>query len=253
MQRADQAPRSLSPMRGRRGTRTALAVAAAAAALTALPGAGAASPAGFPAPGTADARSASKLRPFRGDVSTLSAKQRKRMTGKSWHEGCPVGLGELREVSVSYLDFHKRAQQGKLIIRDEHADAIVRVFRRLYAKRFPIRRIEPIDRYGGDDHRSMDADNTSAFNCRVVNGTSRWSRHAYGDALDLNPRENPYVTSSGFVSPAAGEAYADRDDVRKGMVESKNVVKIFRRAAGWKWGGDWSGTKDYQHFTATGR
>jgi hypothetical protein len=234
-------------------TRTTLAVAAAAAALAAIPVHGAASPAGIPAPTAGVASAAAKLRPFRGDVTRLSAKDRKRMTGKSWHEGCPVGLGDLRAVSVSYVDFHRRAQQGKLIIRDKHADAIVAVFRRLYAKRFAIRRIEPIDRYGGDDHRSMDADNTSAFNCRVVNGTSRWSRHAYGDALDLNPRENPYVTSSGFVSPPAGRPYADRDEVRKGMVEGKNAVKIFRRAAGWKWGGDWSGTKDFQHFTATGK
>jgi len=230
----------------------ALTVAVAVAAGIAAPGSAAAFSTGLEAPAAANGETASKLRPFRGEAAKLSAKTRKRMTGKSWHEGCPVGLGELREVSVSYVDFHRHSQQGKLIIRDKYADDIVAVFRRLYAKRFPIRRIEPIDRYGGDDHRSMDADNTSAFNCRLVNGTNRWSRHAYGDALDLNPRENPYVTSSGFVSPPAGKPYADRDDVRKGMVEGEHVVEIFRRAAGWKWGGDWSGTRDFQHFSATG-
>jgi len=239
-------------MQRRRATK-AVVTAAAIAAFAALASSAHAAPVEPAAAPHATRSEAAKLRAFRGEVSELSAKDRKRMKGKSWHRGCPVGLGELRELSVSYVDFHKRAQQGKLIVRDEHAGEIVDVFRRLYDKRFRIRRIEPIDRYGGDDHKSMDADNTSAFNCRFVNGTNDWSRHAYGEALDINPRENPYVTSSGFVSPPAGKPYADRDDIRKGMVESGPVVKSFQRLAGWEWGGDWSGTKDFQHFSADGR
>ena len=98
----------------------------------------------------------------------------------------------------------------------------------------------------------MDADNTSAFNCRVVAGTDRWSRHAYGRRSTSTRIENPYV-SGGHVSPPAGAAFTDRDDVRKGMVESGPVVKSFQRIAGWEWGGDWSGTKDFQHFSADGQ
>lgn len=192
--------------------------------------------------------------PFRGTVSRLSAKARERMTGVSWHEGCPVGLGKLRMLGVSYIDFHGNPDHGRLIVHEDYAGEIVKVFERLYEKRFPIRRLEPIDRYRGDDHRSMAADNTSAFNCRVVNGTDRWSRHAYGRAIDINPRENPYVTSSGFVSPPEGAPYADRDDVRKGMIVAKGpVVRSMRRIAGWKWGGKWDGTKDFQHFSNDGR
>jgi hypothetical protein len=124
--------------------------------------------------------------------------------------------------------------------------------KRLYAKRFPIRRIELIDRYDGDDHRSMGADNTSAFNCRFVNGTNRWSMHAYGKAIDINPRENPYVSGS-FVSPPEGAPYADRSPKRKGMIYRKGpVVRSMRRIIGWEWGGAWSGTRDYQHFSETG-
>jgi hypothetical protein len=144
-----------------------------------------------------------RAEPFAGSVTTIPAKARKRMEGVSWHEGCPVGLGKLRRVNVSYIDFDGDRRRGRLVIHRSEAREILAVFERLYAKRFPIRRIEPIERYGGDDHRSMDADNTSAFNCRVVAGTDRWSRHAYGTAIDLNPRENPYVTSSGHVSPPA--------------------------------------------------
>ena len=207
-------------------------------------------PAGSP---RSDGPAAARLRPYRSEVSKLDGKARKRMTGVSWQKGCPVGLGDLRLVSVSYVDFGKHARQGKLVIHEDHAKDIARVFERLYEKRFRIRRIELIDRYRGSDHRSMDADNTSAFNCRVVAGTDRWSRHAYGTALDLNPVENPYVTTGGHVSPPAGAAYTDRGDVRKGMVEDGPVVKSFQKIAGWEWGGEWSGTKDYQHFSSDGR
>jgi hypothetical protein len=215
----------------------------AAAALIAPGGATAAAP---------DERAGSK--PFEGSVTTIPAKARDRMKGVSWHDGCPVGLGALRRVNVTYVDFDGDRKRGRLVVHRSEASEILEVFERLYAKRFPFRRIEPVERYDGDDHKSMDADNTSAFNCRVVNGTSTWSQHAYGKAIDINPRENPYVTSSGHVSPPAGAQYTDRDDVRKGMVvESGPVVRSMQRIAGWKWGGDWNGTKDYQHFSENGR
>ena len=78
---------------------------------------------------------------------------------------------------------------------------MVRAMRRLFRLHFPIRRMRLVDAYGADDHRSMDADNTSAFNCRFVSGTDRWSEHAYGRAIDVNPIENPYADGDGYVSP----------------------------------------------------
>jgi hypothetical protein len=127
------------------------------------------------------------------------------------------------------------------------------VMRRLFRSEFPIRRMELIERYGADDHRSMSADNTSAFNCRYVAGTSRWSMHAYGKAIDLNPVENPYV-SGDHVSPPAGEPFADRSRDAAGMVHAGDrVIRAFSRKAGWKWGGSWPGsTRDYQHFSSNG-
>ncbi len=102
------------------------------------------------------------------------------------------------------------------------------------------------------DYRSIEADNTSAFNCRYVDGTTRWSNHAYGRAIDVNPIENPYVTSSGTTSHRASAPYLRRSPVRRGMaVEGGPLVAAFA-AAGWGWGGRWSGAKDYQHFSADG-
>jgi hypothetical protein len=129
---------------------------------------------------------------------------------------------------------------------------MVDVFARLFAKRFPVRRMDLIDRYGGDDHRSMGHDNTSAFNCRFVNGTNRWSQHAYGKAIDINPRENPYVSGS-YVSPPEGRPYADRGDHRKGMILRHGpVVGAMSRLIGWEWGGLWPEPTDYQHLSADG-
>src|SRR3954447_13807214 len=106
----------------------------------------------------------------------------------------------------------------------------------LYAARWPITRMELIDVYEGDDP-SMAADNTSAFNCRPVAGTSRWSEHAFGRAIDLNPVENPYVAGS-HVSPPAGQAFVDRAEARPGVVRAGDVVVRAFAAVGWGWGGD---------------
>lgn len=189
---------------------------------------------------------------FRGSVEKLSPELRRRMTGVSWHEGCPVGLGELRLVRATHLDFDGNSTQGALVVHERYARGMIDVLRRLWAKRFPIRRMELIDRYGGDDHRSMAHDNTSAFNCRFVAGTTRWSMHAYGKAVDINPRENPYV-SGDLVSPPEGRRFADRSRRRPGMIFRDGPVRrSFERIVGWEWGGLWPGPIDYQHLSADG-
>lgn len=174
------------------------------------------------------------------------------MTGVSWHQGCPVGLGDLRLVRSTYLSFDGELRQGSLVVHRRYASRMLEALHRLWVKRFPIRRMELIDRYGGDDHRSMANDNTSAFNCRLVHGTTRWSMHAYGKAIDINPRENPYVDGS-FVSPPEGRPYADRSPGRPGMIFRHGpVTGTFERILGWEWGGLWDGPTDYQHLSADG-
>jgi hypothetical protein len=174
------------------------------------------------------------------------------MTGVSWHRGCPVGLSELRLLTVSRWGFDGRPHRGRLVVNRDSAREVVTAMRSLYRLRYPIRRLRLVDAYGADDHRSMAADNTSAFNCRFVAGTGRWSEHAYGRALDLNPVENPYVTASGYVSPPAGAPFARLSSGADGVVHGGGPVVRAFAAAGWKWGGDWSWPKDYQHFSASG-
>jgi hypothetical protein len=190
--------------------------------------------------------------PFVASVSRLDRETRELMTGSSWDEGCPVELADLRLVSLMYLGFDGEAHHGRLVVHRRWADEIVEVFRRLYRREFPIRRMRLVDRYGADDQASMRHDNTSAFNCRYVAGTTVWSQHAFGRAIDIDPVENPYVDGS-HVSPPNGEPYADRSDERPGMIFEGDVVwRAFHRI-GWEWGGTWTSARDYQHFSANGR
>ena len=190
---------------------------------------------------------------YHARVQPIPPAMRAQMTGVSWHPGCPVGLSDLRLITLTHRGFDGRDHNGRLIANRDAATALVAVFRRLYAARFPIRRMEPVDRYGGDDYRSIEADNTSSFNCRNATGSTRWSNHAYGRAIDVNPIENPYV-SGGTTSHPASRPYLDRARHGRGTAyEGGALVEAFR-SVGWGWGGTWSGSvRDYQHFSVNGR
>lgn len=162
-----------------------------------------------------------------------------------------MDLRKLRLVRVTYWGFDREAHRGRLVVHGRWGDEVLGVFERLYERRFPIRRVRLVDRYGADDDASMRHDNTSAFNCRNVAGTTTWSQHAYGRAIDVNPVENPYVAGS-EVSPPGGRRFLDRSNVRRGMIVKRDVVwRAFHRI-GWGWGGSWTSVKDFQHFSANG-
>jgi hypothetical protein len=171
----------------------------------------------------------------------------------SWRPGCPVGPERLRRLRLSHWGFDDRPHTGTILVHEDVTAAVVEVFRQLYAARFPIRSLEPVDTYGGDDDRSMAADNTSGFNCRaaVAAGAPAWSAHAYGRAIDVNPVENPYLFA-GRVLPRAGAAYVDRSVVRPGMAVAGGVLVNAFSSVGWRWGGTWRSSPDYQHFSADG-
>ena len=191
-------------------------------------------------------------------VERLDDADRKAMIGVTWEPGCPVGLDDLRRVIVPFVDFDGSEQTGAIVVHRDVANAIGTVFTTLHAARFPVASIEPIEAFDGDDDRSTTANNTSAFNCRPSFGadgkpTKRWSQHSYGRAVDVNPVQNPYVLADGTVLDPNAKKYVDRTIGEPGMaVRGGVLVKAFA-AVGWKWGGNWRSTKDYQHFSVTGR
>jgi hypothetical protein len=186
---------------------------------------------------------------FHGRAKPIPASLRAHMI--SWHRGCPAGVETLRLLTLNYWGFDGRVHTGRLVVAATQTRAVLRAMRGLYDARFPIRRMQLVERYGADDDRSMAADNTSGFNCRRVYPGGPWSAHAFGLAIDINPVENPYITSGG-VSPPAGAGFVDRSQYRKGMIHAGDAVVRAFAAVGWTWGGAWRYPKDYQHFSATG-
>jgi D-alanyl-D-alanine carboxypeptidase len=189
---------------------------------------------------------------FRGHIVAGREAVRSRVR-YSWRRGCPVGPVELRLLRVDHWGLDGRVHRGELIVHRDHARRVLAVMGKLFKARYPIQRLRLVDAYRASDDRSMAANNTSAFNCRRVSGSSRWSEHAFGRAIDVNPLRNPYVTRGGRVSPPAGRPYADRTRRAAGMIHGGDTVVRTFAAAGWRWGGHWSGSKDYQHFSSTGR
>jgi hypothetical protein len=114
---------------------------------------------------------------------------------KSWREGCPVPIGDLSYLMLTHWGFDGRPKVGELVVHKKLALGVVKAFADLFQAGFPIERMELIDLYDGSDNRSMEANNTSAFNCRDITGNQgNFSKHSYGGAIDINPLQNPYVS-----------------------------------------------------------
>jgi poly-gamma-glutamate synthesis protein (capsule biosynthesis protein) len=187
-------------------------------------------------------------RAFTAELGGVPDDVRARMTGVSWHGGdarCPR-WDALAYLTVDHVTFDGGAARGELIVAAVIAPRAVALFRRLWQLGFPIRRLRLVDDYAADDDRSMAADNSSAFNFRVVAGTSTLSQHALGRAIDINPVENPWRRPDRIL-PDAGRAFADRTDIRPGMIVRPGPVVAALDELGWEWGGDWMHAFDDHH------
>jgi hypothetical protein len=154
---------------------------------------------------------------------------------------------------MSYWGFDNEPHHGTMVVNASVVASVVEVFSTLYTERFPIEEMTPESVYGGNDNTAASADDTSGFNCRdaVAPGPPQWSVHAYGEAIDVNDVQNPYIDGTTIIPPS-GVAYEDRTDVRPGMaVPGGPLVDAFA-LVGWQWGGRWTGSPDYQHFSLTG-
>jgi hypothetical protein len=174
-----------------------------------------------------------------------------RINGKSYGEECTIPYEDLRYVKVLHWGFDEQTHEGELIVSKAIAEDIVEIFKELYELKYPIERMVLVDEYDADDNTSMAANNSSAFNYRVIDGTNRISLHSYGVAIDINPQYNPYVrTIDGktVVTPVNGAEYADRTlDCPYYITSEDPCYKAFMKR-GFTWGGEWKNQKDYQHF-----
>lgn len=208
---------------------------------------GARQPNGEPRSPAGEAADAGPEPSFHWEVDELAEATRHAMTGVTWEPGCPVGLGELREVELTHHGFDGSVHPGRLIAHASVVDDLEEVFATMFEVGFPLEAVAPAHRFDGDDDAIMAANASHAFNCRPITGGERWSEHSFGTAIDINPRQNPYERD-GTVLPPEGADYLDRTDVRDGMlVEDGPIVAAFDRL-GWEWGGRWSSLVDYMHF-----
>ena len=192
---------------------------------------------------------------YQSSISEITLQIKKRMIkGNSWREGCPVSLNDLRYLRVKHINFNGEEKIGEIIVHKEVSVEVTEIFNALYHAGYPIKKMRLVSDYKGNDWQSIESDNTSAFNCRAVTGSKKWSKHSYGKAIDINPIENPYISRKGYISHKASSIYRKREHKdstyadKAVLLKSDKAVHIFKKY-GWKWGGDWSGVKDYQHFS----
>jgi hypothetical protein len=194
--------------------------------------------------------------PQTGVKRVTHAQQRMIVAAGEWHRGCPVSMTQLRVLTFRYYGFDRETHIGQLVVNMKAADPLARVFGKLYRMRFPIRDAAFSSAYGphafqsGDVTASFECRNAGASPCSSSSTTHHWSNHAFGLAVDLDPRENPYV-GCGMTRDKTAISYMNRKRHRRGMV-TPAVVRAFR-SIGWGWGGSWVGsTKDYMHFSFNG-
>lgn len=169
------------------------------------------------------------------------------MLGKSFKENDVIQVDALRVLTLTYYGFDDADHIGQMVVNQEVAEEVLAIFKALYETKYPIEKINLVDQYNADDDLSMADNNTSSFNFRVVSGSENLSKHSYGMAIDINPVQNPYVTSKG-VFPPDGSAYLDRSLKGKGMIDEDDLCYKLFTEKGWTWGGHFKSVKDYQHF-----
>ena len=166
-------------------------------------------------------------------------------------EAQPAGV-VLDTLKVLHVDFEGKTQQGVLICNKDIAKDLREIFTELYKAKYPIERIRPISEYGNDDERSMQANNTSCYCYRTVEGTSKLSKHARGMAIDVNPLYNPCVKRKKdgtlLVQPSTGKPYVNRSKSFKYKITQQDLCYRLFTKHGFRWGGAWRSLKDYQHF-----
>ena len=181
----------------------------------------------------------------------ISPEIQNRIAGVSYQENDTIALSELRYIRVLYYGFDGETHIGELIVNQKIEADILEIMKELYENQYPIEKMVLIDEYGADDEDSMADNNTSAFNYRSINGSTKLSKHSLGLAIDINPRYNPCVrTKDGELSvePANGNAYTDRTQEFPYKINENDLCYRLFTAHGFTWGGSWNSLKDYQHF-----
>lgn len=192
-----------------------------------------------------------------------------------WADGCPIPIERLRLLSFPFIDFDGHEQQGELLVLDAVAPHVLSIMENLYKMNFPMETVKRIETYNltsenaNSDGLPIEHNNSASFHCRPIKDTTLFSIHAYGLAIDINPKQNPYViiqdpdsqivkdrkpqeSNIVLVQPVEGAYYLNRSNKRAGMITPDDeVVKLFYNNGFTIWGGNWNFPLDTMHFQAT--
>ena len=180
-------------------------------------------------------------------AENISEEIRQKIEGVSYHKNDKIKLSDLAYLKVKHINFSGEMCIGELICNKKVAKELLEIFYQLYQSRYPIEKIRLVDEYGADDDKVMSDNNSSCLTYRVIADTNVISMHGLGRAVDINPLYNPYIVGN-KVMPGASQPYADRSKNFEHKIDENDLCcKIFTKH-GWKWGGHWKNSKDYQHF-----
>jgi len=190
-------------------------------------------------------------------VHPLPATLERAMRGETWKPGCPVLLGDLSLLRFNYRGFDGEVHRGPMVVNRAVARDVLGVFDALFEAGFPIRHVALAERFRPSADPNSRRSVTASFNCRPVvtpdGPGDTYSQHAFGLAVDVNSLQNPYVREDGYVRNRFAKPYVDRSQDLPGMIHDSDVVVRAFAAIGWEWGGNWSGDKDYMHFSLANR
>ncbi len=191
---------------------------------------------------------------YQAKISKITPQIEKRMRdGGSYKDYCPISLNDLRYIKLKYIGFDGKEHWGELIVNRAVVNDVVAIFRELYNIKYPIKQMRLVSDFKASDFASIEADNTSAFNCRKASGSKNWSRHSFGKAIDINPIENPYIYLNGKTVHKKSIKYLNRKHIKNRkndkaiIIKGDEIIKIFK-SKGWRWGGTFLEAKDTQHF-----
>lgn len=168
---------------------------------------------------------------------------------RSWKPDCPVQKKDLTYAQIDHWNAQGKVQTGEMVINADVVEDVGEIFRQLYEAQYPIEKMRLIDCYDADDDRSMEDNNSSAFCSRAITDKpGKFSVHSYGRAIDINPRENPYIRKREDGSCAIYPKNTPQEFIERPKIQKGDVCQSAFESYGWRWGAEWTNPKDFQHF-----
>lgn len=166
----------------------------------------------------------------------------------------PDVVAQLVSLEVAYKDFNGWQHEGIIEVNRALESDVITFFKYAYYTNFPINKVAPASDYQWDDNKLAAADVSSGFNYRTIAGTSTPSQHGLGRAIDINDRENPYITLNDRGDPVTEPAGAQWLPGAPGTLSNDHLLIQLMKSRGWVWGGNWTlqdtdgAVIDYQHL-----